>query len=641
MAISNKKKKYIKRNYPAQSVAQLAKELESSPREVEQAIKEMGLGLEKKKPVPEKPMERKKFSGRGLALAAAIALIALAPYLNALSNGFVMDDHDLINNIEIAGKKGLGKIFKSQFADYAGKLNPYYRPLIILSYYLDHSFWKDNPRGYHLTNVIAHCLASVLVFLCFSLWARGSPGLKDSSRAIGVFSGLLFALHPAHTQSVTWISGRTDVFSAFFCLLSFYLYFQAQDRPLRVELSLIFCSLLSFFLALLAKEVAAVFPVLLILADYARNRELKTIFRPRQIIIYSAFFSAVMIYLLIRQKVLGFPLGFTQLSFSWYSEDKADVSSLVMVSKTFFYYLKTLIFPLQLCFECKLKPSLTWADPQIYSSTIVIAAILALGVFSLFRLPWFSLCIFWFFLPLLPVSNLARQIGVQELAMEHYLYLPSIGFCLALAIALAKIWKGLLEKNQIWGRGLVLSLFAGILILYAGLTWQRNPAWKDGLTLWMDAVNKAPTRERSFSHIANEYTQRGDTYRAMIYSRLATRLIPSDSDSHYNLGVALGQLGHQDEAVREYQEAIRLNPAKVEAHNNLGSALQGRNDWEGAVREYREAVNLNPEYLLGWKNLANAYLELGRCDQAWQARNQLGNKADPGLVQKLQQKCPE
>jgi len=642
MAISNKKKKQISRNYPAKSAPELAKELGLSVKEVEQALKEMGLQPPTKKPAGEKPAERKKTFPVDLVIALAIALVALGLYLGALPNGFVMDDYKLIlKNPSVQGEEGLGKIFQSQFADGIGKQSPFYRPVIIFSYALDHRFWKDHPRGYHLTNVIVHCLASVLIFLCFSLWSRGYPLLKDSSRAIGAFAGLLFAVHPAHTQSVTWIAGRTDIFSTFFCLLAFYLFLHSRNLTLKLELSLIICSLLSFFLALLAKEVAVVFPLLLILADYTQERELRSIFKPRQIIIYSAFFGLVIVYLLIRQEVLGFPFGSGKLVSNWHSDWKAEVSGLVTVFKIFFYYLKTLLFPAQLCFECRLGPSLSWADPQIYYSIIIIALLLASGVFALSRLPWLGLCIFWFFLPLLPVSNLTQQIGIKELAMEHYLYLPSIGFCLALAIVVAKTREKLGGKYQALGKGSVLALFAGILLFYAALTWQRNPDWKNNKTIWRDAVNKAPTRKRSLQNLADEYVQQGNKRQAMFYFRLATRLIPSDADSHYNLGVALGQLGHQDEAVREYQEAIRLNPGRANAHNNLGSALQGRNDWEGAVREYREAVNLDPKYLLAWQNLANAYLELGRCDQARQARNQLGNKADPGLVQKLQQKCPE
>ncbi len=641
MGISQKKKKYIRRNCATQSVQQLAQALELSPKEVAQALKEMGLEPSGKKPAPEKAVELKPDFKLELAIAATIVLAVFAIYLNALPNGLVMDDYKLIrNNPTVAGEAGAGKIFRSQFADGAGKISPFYRPLIIYSYVLDHRFWKDNPRGYHLTNIVAHALVSVLVFLGFSLWAGGISSLKDSRTAIGAFAGLLFAVHPAHTQSVTWISGRTDVVAALFCLLSFYLYFQSANRPRRLELALIFFALGSFFLALLAKEVAVVFPVLLILADYAQKGDAREMLKPRKLIVFSAFFAIAIMYLMIRQKVLGFPLGSTALSFSWYSEGKADVSSLVRVCKTLFYYLETLIYPTQLSFECKLRPSLTWSDPQIYFSVLGALVILAAGVWTLFRRPWLALGIFWFLLPLLPVSNLSRQIGIKELTMDHYLYLPSMGFCLALAIGIEKTGAKLGEKYRAPGKGLAFAMLAGILACFAILTWQRNPDWKSEMTIWKDAVKKAPTRKRSITNLANEYMRQGDKEKVIFYFRLAAWLIPQDVESHYNLGVSLAALGRQEQAIAEYEETIRLNPMRADAHNNLGSALQSKNDWEGAIRQYKEAGNANPNYALAWNNLGNAYLELGRCDQAWQARYQVGTKANSGFLKKLQEKCP-
>lgn len=209
------------------------------------------------------------------------------------------------------------------------------------------------------------------------------------------------------------------------------------------------------------------------------------------------FFIVLFGYLLIRKKILGFPLGSSQLSFSWYPEGKVDVSKLVMSAKIFFYYFKTLLLPVKLSFECKLKPSLSWRDWQIWHTLSTIILLLVIGAFSWCRLPWLSLCFFWFFLSLLPVSNLARQIGIKELVMEHYLYFPSIGFCLALAMGIVMTREKFREKGSRLAKNLVRALFIGILFIYTLLTWQRNPSWKNEKTIWTDAVNKAPTRKES------------------------------------------------------------------------------------------------------------------------------------------------
>ncbi len=84
-----------------------------------------------------------------------------------------------------------------------------WHPLTWISLELDATIWRDNPFGYHLTNVGLHTLNTVLTFLVLC---------QMTNRIVrSLCVALLFSLHPLHVESVAWISERKDVLSTFFC----------------------------------------------------------------------------------------------------------------------------------------------------------------------------------------------------------------------------------------------------------------------------------------------------------------------------------------------------------------------------------------------------------------------------------------
>lgn len=93
-----------------------------------------------------------------------------------------------------------------------------YRPLCVLSFRLNHWLHELQPAGYHLFNVLLHCLATAL----FTLLARSLlPAKAEGATAV---AGCLFAAHPIHTEAVAGIVGRADVGAAVFFILAFLSY---------------------------------------------------------------------------------------------------------------------------------------------------------------------------------------------------------------------------------------------------------------------------------------------------------------------------------------------------------------------------------------------------------------------------------
>ena len=145
--------------------------------------------------------ERKHF----LAVVILV-VIGTVIYANSFGNGFVWDDFPLlVHNSRI---RNLGNI-PAMFLDLKGGG---YRPLREASYALDYFFWGLNPWGYHLGNLLLHLLNAVLVYLIINrLFGRWK---------LALLVAIFFVSHPIATESVTWISGRRDVLTAFFFFLS-------------------------------------------------------------------------------------------------------------------------------------------------------------------------------------------------------------------------------------------------------------------------------------------------------------------------------------------------------------------------------------------------------------------------------------
>ena len=178
-------------------------------------------------------------------LSIIIIISTCLIYLPTLSSGFLWDDIHLISHPLHVGSNPYAFFFGGEV---------YYRPLVHLSMNFDYTIWHLNPVGYHITNIALHTANSLMIFfLCFYLLSNGfsqfrktfpEPAKASQIMTISFLAALLFALHPVHTESVAWISGRTDLLATFFFLLAFlsFLTYEKEGRSISLFLSGFFLS---------------------------------------------------------------------------------------------------------------------------------------------------------------------------------------------------------------------------------------------------------------------------------------------------------------------------------------------------------------------------------------------------------------
>jgi Flp pilus assembly protein TadD len=223
--------------------------------------------------------------------------------------------------------------------------------------------------------------------------------------------------------------------------------------------------------------------------------------------------------------------------------------------------------------------------------------------------------IFWFFITLSVESSV---IPIADVIFEHRLYLPSVGFFLAVTAGGFAVWRQFADRSEYRENArtsrlkkIAAAALALIIVALSAATYARNNIWRSEISLWEDVVSKSPKKVRALSNLGHFYGEKGRLDEAIREYRIALGLAPDDYQVHNNLGVAYKAQGRLGEALAEYLTAARLNPDDPMAHYNLGNIYREQRNFEEAVRQYQTAVRLNPYVAVIHNNLGLAYEELG------------------------------
>ena len=554
------------------------------------------------------------------------AVTAFLVYLPALNYQFVWDDQQLVLNNPQLRSGSVGRIFTGAFmprdSEDAGVRSKYYRPLVGLSLLIDHRFSGLNPRGYHLTNILLHVAATLFFVLLLQLLFR--------SFWVTLLAGLVFALHPVHSESVAFVSARTDLLMTVFALgalLSalYYVGGRATQPPARAPQvayrSWLWLPLacISFFLSTLAKETPLLMPFMFLVLALAEPAT-----RPRSWRVMVGLLVALAAYLAIRFAVLRNAAPVVNLM--------NPLQYLQMTINIIGRYFAMLVYPFAQRVFLPQDPAV--ALPSFY--TLLGALAVAAPVVMIARgqslvvpqtagdspsfpkrkrgqsLTRFPLLVgyFLFLAAILPVANVF-SLGLAY-AAERLAYLPSVGFVL-MAAALAA-WLSHRTRKL---RNTVLGVTGLYLVLMPVSLLLRLPVWHDQVGLFRRMVREVPgstTARKNYGLALLDDQQEPDS--AAEQFRQALALHPDGADLHADLARALKELHDTSAAIAEYQQAIRLMPRDFETQNNLGQLWGRLGRLDSSVAHLELATGLHPERAEAHSNLGIAYALSGRKPEA-------------------------
>jgi tetratricopeptide (TPR) repeat protein len=523
-----------------------------------------------------------------------VAGASLAAYANTLLNEFVYDDiFQVLGNHWIRDFKWIPEIFTNRVWGFQGEgVSNYYRPLMHVFYMLSFYFFGLKAWGFHLINILLHAGVAVLVFL---LVFRLLP-VSGSRFFAALAAGLLFALHPIHTEVVAWVAGIPDLSGSLFLLVALLLYMRSEAQIGR-EYAI---SLGAFFLALLSKEVTLSLLVLLPAYDWIKERRFSVSDCIRR---YGLYAALALVYLIIRSLVLG---GMAPLR----RHSELSIADYVInVFPLLTQYAAKLFLPVNLNAFHVLHPIPSLLTVEGIMGLLIAAAFVAMLVlfFQKNRTVFFALVLTA--APLLPALYLPG-LGENSFA-ERYLYLPSAGFVMLAALLLAK--TEMPQKRAAHSPAIAVSV---VLVLFMAGTVQRNAVWRDNYTLWTDTVRKSPDGAVPREALGYSLLNLGDMEGAITQFRIALQLKPEFAEAHNNLGIAYGRKGMFDAAQLHLAEAVRIKPGFTEAYNNLGIAYASTRQYDKALEQFQRAVELSPAFAEAYRNMAVAWRDKGNTDNA-------------------------
>ena len=546
-----------------------------------------------------------------------IAAFALILYANTFSHDYALDD-DVItraNRHVQSGYDGIPMIFEKGFYHGFNNVNEgSYRPIVLLNMAIEKEIFGNDPRYGHIFNVLFYALAAMILF---SLLRNM---LKEKSWYLAFIITLLYVAHPIHTEVVANIKSRDEILCFLFIVSSLNLLMLHVEK--RKPLFLV-GSLLLYFVSLLTKEygitLMAVIPCMLYMFT---NETVNTIVKR------TLMFGAVAgLYFIVRSSILdnlAFEEGMQVINNSLVgAESYADrlATTVLILGK----YLVLLIFPHPLSFDYSFNqiPIVSWASFGAISALLAhlaLAYVLYKGVLK--KIP-IAFGVAFYLFTLIIVSNIFVEIGATM--AERFLFTPSLGFVIVLALTLARLigYDSETQKRRLP----YFAVMAVIVGVYSFKTVDRNLDWKNNLTLFEADVLAVPNSARAHFSLASTYNTLGGLEKdpvkktellnkAIVGLHRSLEIYPEYSAAWYNMGVAYFSGGDEENALAAYQNCLASNPSDKQALNNTGVIYFNRKDYNTAIGYFNRAIRSNPSFPDPYANLGACYHNMGEAENA-------------------------
>ena len=411
---------------------------------------------------------------RGVALPLLVAAAALAAYAAAPGTAFQYDDFRVVV---------IDRDVHSWSAWWASM--PGMRPLTKASYVAN---WLASPApaGFAIAGVAMHVASSLLVLALARRWiAAFAPRVPRPSLA-AVATALLFALHPAQTEAVVYIAGRSTALSSLATLGALYAWERARAGPAAWRGG----AMALFAAAIAARESAWTLPFALVLVEVARGEGLAAaVNRTRAFWLLALVLAAAVLATPAYRRLLDASLAI-----------RGPLDNLVAQVDAVVYLVTHPLLTLRVDFD----PGLVARDALDAAWAVQVAALVALaavGVAQLRRRPWLGFGILWFLLALVPTHGpLARY----ELANDRQLYLAIVGPALIAGVLVAS-WRA---------RGPAAAMVATLALVLAVATFVRVTDYSSEVRLWEATVRASPANARAWNNLGHAHEVVGDRERA-------------------------------------------------------------------------------------------------------------------------------
>jgi len=549
--------------------------------------------------------------------ATALVLLAGAVFLawsNSFGVPFLLDDFG--NIVKSPSIRQLWPPWEALFPPPGSAVGG--RPLFNLSFALNYAVSGLEVWSFHLFNVLVHALAA---WALFGLVRRSLllPGMVERyGRRAGVlafFTALMWAVHPLHTDAVTYISQRAEAMMGLFFLASAWLALRGWTSPRPRGWHAL--SVLAFVAGVGVKEVMVALPMVMLACEWVFFHRSPVRAVRNSPVLYTGYGVGL--------GLLGFLVASGATRSVTPEATATPLSYLASQAQVIVHYLSTTFWPAGLAFEYA-WPVIGYEEAAPYA--LFVAGLLGVSAWLLARRNPMGFLGAWFFLILGPTSSI---MPLPFLAWDRRMYLPLAAVAALVILGGYRLGARIAAR---WPRARGLAVAGGGLAVAAALvlgtaTWVRNLDYATEVSIWQDTVEKRPGSAIAWESLCVALEKEGRFPEAETAARKALVLKPEKKEVWISLAGALKGQGREDESLSALQKALELDPDDYLARYNLAVQYQEMGDLEKALEESRFVHENHPGFRPGSLQYALALAMTGQLDLAEDLLRELDRKS-PG-----------
>ena len=548
-----------------------------------------------------------------------IIVLGLGIYAQTFRYDFVFDDHlFIVTNPYIKDFEHLSTIWKSF---------PATRMLGMYSFGLNYHLGRLDPQGYHIFNVMVHFAATAMVWLTAGLLFKTARSISSNTingcsetlkRELPFVIALLFLVHPAQTQAVTYITQRYESMATVLYLGSVYCYVRARIMtPGGCRVFLFVLAGACALLGIMTKEVAVTIPLMILAVEWiivspfkqkkdlsentSTSQRLPVRLRPYVVMVCAGGAFFVLFMNLLHNDLSVF--GQTVASASHDGDVFTFWTYALTQMRVFLTFMRLLVFPAGQNLDHDFPMSTGIINPPSTMLGLTLIGLIIVGIIRFKRsLPLVSFGLAWILVTF--SVNLAPR---QNVIFEHKIYLISFGFFVAAAALLAVVLK---DQKKVFGS------LACIIAVLSAAAFYRNQVWQNELTLWEDIYSKSPNKSRVNANLGRVYGAQKRYEEALRHLNRAIELKGDDHISRLNRGLLYHELNRDDAALEDINEAIRIDPHYFPLWTARAMVYMDRQDDAAALADLQEAIRIKPDNPDAYLMRGSLLMRQGRVQEA-------------------------
>jgi tetratricopeptide (TPR) repeat protein len=509
-----------------------------------------------------------------LILALILAIVSFTVFANTLSGEFVYDDRrQVVQNPLIQDSKLYAKALTSDVWAFKGDGNitvsNYWRPTFTAYSIINYQLFGLNPFGWHFLNVLLHLGICLMAYFLLRRW-----GLSD---LVSFAIVLIFAVHPAHTESVAWIVGSPDLLFSLFFLVS--LWFTQNYVEKGNKLNILYAGFF-YALSLGAKEVALLcLPIYWLVLSVKKSKKDNTEKAKFDLGQITPFVIIAIVYFFTRLEIIG------KLSIAAPGATSFD-KALLTIPAIFLFYFRQVTLPLTLGIYYPLRTVEEFSLFSVLFPFVLSVALLALLFYVAKKSFVQKLGLAIFILPLLMTFNVTA-FTPEQIVHDRYLYLPLLGFLMIFIPEVSNLIEKINKENC---ERILVVLVIFISLLLSIKTWNYNRVWQNELLLWSNAVKVDPASASAYTKLGDELVSQNRINEALMAYNNALN-IKSIDYAHIGRAKIFLRQKKYEEAVWDFKTVVEMPLENIEV-TTLLQAYEGLAIVFNEQKEFNRAIEI-------------------------------------------------